>query len=71
MFMTSRSPFEDTGVSASVKTGVTVQEAAGTNQFTEYNLRYAYTFSEYFAAKATLSVLDGTEWFATDSDVCH
>lgn len=67
MFMTSRSPFEDTGVSVSAKRGVTVQEAAGTNEFTEYNIRYAYTFSEYFAAKATLSVLDGTEWFATDT----
>lgn len=66
MFMTSRSPFEDTGVSFSYKRGLTVQEAAGDNDFYEYNLRYAYTFSEYFAAKATLSVLEGTEWFATD-----
>ena len=66
MFMTSRSPFEDTGVSFSYKRGLTVQEAAGDNDFYEYNIRYAYTFSEYFAAKATLSVLEGTEWFATD-----
>jgi len=66
MFMTSRSPFEDTGVSVSAKIGATIQEAGGTNEFSEYNVRYAYTFSEYFAAKATLSVLDGTEWFATD-----
>ncbi len=66
MFMRSRSPFDDTGVSFSVKQGVTSQEAAGTNGYSEYNVRYAYTFSEYFAAKATLSVLDGTEWFATD-----
>lgn len=66
MFMRSRSPFEDTGVSFSVKQGITSQEAAGDNAYSEYNVRYAYTFSEYFAAKATLSVLDGTEWFATD-----
>lgn len=66
MFMTSRSPFEDQGISFSHKRGLTSQEAAGDNEFTEYNLRMAYVFSEKFAAKATLSVLDGTEWFATD-----
>ncbi len=66
MFMRSRSPFDDAGISFSHKRGVTVQDAAGTNQFTEYNIRMAYVFSEKFAAKATLSVLDGTEWFATD-----
>lgn len=66
MFMRSRSPFEDQGVSISYKRGLTMQEAAGDNDFYEYNLRYAYAFSEYFAAKATLSVLDGVEWFATD-----
>ena len=42
-----------------------MQEAAGDNDFYEYNIRYAYTFSEYFAAKATLSVLDDTEWFSS------
>ena len=67
MFMRSKSPFEDQGVSISYKRGLTMQEAAGDNDFYEYNIRYAYTFSEYFAAKATLSVLDGTEWFATDT----
>ena len=67
MFMTSRSPFDDTGVSVSYKRGITSQDAAGDNDFYEYNIRYAYTFSEYLAAKATLSVLDGTEWFATDT----
>ncbi len=66
MFMTSRSPFEDQGVSFSYKRGLTMQEAAGDNDFYEYNIRYAHTFSEKFAAKATLSVLEGTEWFATD-----
>ena len=67
LFMTSRSPFDDQGVSASYKRGLTVQEAAGDNDFYEYNIRYAYAFSEYFAAKASLSVLQGTEWFATDT----
>lgn len=66
MFMRSRSPFDDKGVSLSFKRGLTIQDAAGDNDFYEYNVRYAYAFSEYFAAKATLSVLNGTEWYATD-----
>ncbi len=66
MFMTSKSPFEDQGISVSVKTGVTLQEAAGENNFSEYNIRLAHVFSDKFSAKATLSVLDGTEWYATD-----
>lgn len=66
MFMTSRSPFDDQGVSFSYKKGLTIQEAAGDNDFYEYNIRYAYAFSDKFAAKATLSVLEGTEWHATD-----
>ncbi len=66
MFMTSKSPFDDQGISFSFKQGVTSQEAAGTNELREYNIRYSYAFSDKFAAKATLSVLDGTEWFATD-----
>ena len=66
MFMTSKSPFEDQGISISLKGGITSQEAAGNNEFTDFNLRMAYVFSNKFAAKATLSVLEGTDWFATD-----
>ncbi|MGY8909030.1 MAG: TonB-dependent receptor [Flavobacteriales bacterium] len=66
MFMTSRSPFNDQGISFSYKQGVTVQEAAGTNDVYDVNIRMAYAFSEKFAAKATLAYLQGTEWFATD-----
>ncbi len=66
MFMTSKSPFDDQGISLSVKTGLTSQDEAGDNQFYDVNIRMAHAFSEKFAAKATLSYLDGTEWFATD-----
>ena len=66
MFMTSRSPFNDQGISFSYKQGVTTQEAAGTNNVYDVNIRMAYAFSEKFAAKATLAYLQGTEWFATD-----
>ena len=66
MFMTSKSPFEEQGISFSYKDGLTSQEAAGDNKFYDVNIRMAHVFSEKFAAKATLSYLDGTEWFATD-----
>ncbi len=66
MFMTSKNPFEDQGISVSVKGGATTQQAAGNNLYTDVNLRMAYAFSEKFAAKATVAFLDGTEWFATD-----
>lgn len=66
MFMTSKSPFKDQGISVSLKTGFTSQDAAGDNEYTDLNIRMAYAFSEKFAAKASFSYLDGTEWFATD-----
>ena len=66
MFMTSKSPFDDQGISVSYKQGLTSQEAAGDNKTTDLNLRMAYAFSNNFAAKVTLSALEGTDWFATD-----
>lgn len=66
MFMTSKSPFDDQGISYVLKTGMTSQDAAGTNDYVDTSIRMAYAFSDYFAAKATLSYLKGTEWFATD-----
>ena len=66
MFMTSKSPFDHQGISLSYKDGLTSQDAAGDNKFYDVNIRMAHAFSNKFAAKATLSYLDGTEWFATD-----
>ncbi|QTE21288.1 TonB-dependent receptor [Polaribacter cellanae] len=66
MFMTSRNPFDDQGISFSYKSGLTSQDAAGDNTFHDVSIRMAYAFSNKFAAKATLSYLKGTEWFATD-----
>jgi outer membrane receptor for ferrienterochelin and colicin len=66
MFMTSKSPFDDQGISYVMKTGMTSQDAAGNNNYVDTSIRMAYAFSDYFAAKATLSYLKGTEWFATD-----
>ena len=66
MFMRSKSAFDDQGISFSLKRGITSQEAAGDNEFNDFNIRMAYAFSDYFAAKATLSYLKGTDWYATD-----
>jgi len=66
MFMTSKSPFDSQGISYVMKTGMTSQDAAGTNEYVDTSIRMAYAFSDYFAAKATLSYLKGTEWFAVD-----
>tara|TARA_R110001592_G_scaffold87871_2_gene259224 strand:+ start:733 stop:3450 length:2718 start_codon:yes stop_codon:yes gene_type:complete len=66
MFMTSRSPFDDQGISFYYKSGITSQVAAGDNAFHDTSIRMAYAFSNKLAAKVTLSYLKGTEWFATD-----
>ncbi|OSY88919.1 membrane protein [Tenacibaculum holothuriorum] len=66
MLMRSKSPFDDQGISAVVKTGITSQQAAGDNGFVDTSVRMAYVFDDYFAAKATLSYLEGEEWHATD-----
>ena len=66
LFMTSKNPFTSEGISVYVKTGITSQEAAGDNNFTDVGIRMAYKFSDKFAAKASFSYLKGTEWYATD-----
>jgi len=66
LFMNSKNPFDHEGVSAYFKTGVTIQEANGTNEFVDAGVRVAKKFSDKFAAKATLSFLEGTDWAATD-----
>ncbi len=69
LFMTSRSPFDDQGISVYLKTGLTVQEAAGDNQFYDFGLRAAHAFSDKFAAKVSFSYLQGTDWFANDTNM--
>jgi len=69
LFMTTRSPFDDQGVSAYAKTGLTIQKAAGDHVFYDIGVRYAHAFSEKFAVKGSLSYLKGTDWFANDSNM--
>ena len=66
MFMESKNPFEFQGVSVYGKTGFTVQKAAGTKPFVDAGFRSAHAFSDKFAAKLSVSFLNGTEWYATD-----
>ncbi|MBT8277822.1 MAG: TonB-dependent receptor [Bacteroidia bacterium] len=65
LFMRSKSPFDHAGISGYYKQGITSQEAAGDNNYTDFGMRAAYKFSEYFAAKINFGYLRGTDWAAT------
>lgn len=65
LFMRSKNPFEYSGISASVKRGITSQKEAGDNPYTDVNFRAAYKFSNKFAGKVNFGYLSGTDWAAT------
>lgn len=72
LFMRSKNPFDHEGISVSFKRGITSQEAAGDNAYTDLGIRMAHKFSEKFAAKVNFGYLKGTDWAATsevDSDM--
>lgn len=69
LFMTSKNPFENQGISAYIKKGVTKSEAGGTDPYTDFGVRVAHAFSEKFAGKASLSYLEGTDWVANDTNM--
>jgi len=72
LFMTSKNPFDTDGISTSLKRGITSQEAAGDNTYTDFGIRMAHKFSNKFAAKVNFGWLKGTDWAATsevDSDM--
>ncbi|MFC0603243.1 TonB-dependent receptor [Winogradskyella pulchriflava] len=68
LFMRSKNPFDHSGISGYVKRGITLQEAAGDNDFTDVGIRMAYKFSDKFAAKVNFGYLKGTDWYATNYD---
>jgi outer membrane receptor protein involved in Fe transport len=68
LFMRSKNPFDYSGISASLKTGITSQEAAGDNQYVDYSIRAAHKFSDKFAAKVNFGYLKGTDWMAVNYD---
>ena len=72
LFMRSKNPFDHTGISVSLKRGITSQEAAGDNDYTDFGIRMAHKVNEKFAAKVNFGYLKGTDWAATsevDSDL--
>ncbi|MEN2486656.1 TonB-dependent receptor [Flavobacterium sp. B11] len=68
LFMTSKSPFTNQGISTYFKYGATSQEAAGTNSFYDFGIRFAHAFNKYFAAKANFTYMQATDWYATNYD---
>jgi outer membrane receptor protein involved in Fe transport len=66
LFMRSKNPFDHAGISASLKRGITSQEAAGDNEYTDVSIRAAYKFSNKFAAKINFGYLKGTDWAANN-----
>jgi outer membrane receptor protein involved in Fe transport len=66
LFMNSKNPFDFPGVSVSYKHGVTSQRAAGDNYYYDIALRAANKFSDKFAAKFTVSYVEGEDWHAVD-----
>lgn len=68
LFMRSKSPFDHQGISGYIKRGITSQEAAGDNDYTDLGLRMAYKFNEKFAVKVNFGYLKGTDWAANNEE---
>lgn len=66
LFMNSKSPFTYQGISTYFKYGMTSQDAAGTNNYYDFGIRFAHAFNKYFAAKANFTYMEATDWYATD-----
>ena len=62
--MNSKNPFDFPGVSVSYKHGITSQKAAGDNYYYDIAFRAANKFSDKFAAKFTVSYVEGEDWHA-------
>ncbi len=67
LFMTSKNPFDYTGISAYYKQGLTSQEATGNNAYKDFGVRLAHKFNNKLAAKVNFGLLEGTDWGANDT----
>lgn len=67
LFMNSKSPFTDEGISVYYKYGQTTQNAAGTNDYNDFGIRAAKAFTKHFAFKANFTYMEATEWIAADT----
>ena len=68
LFMRSKNPFDHQGIRAYLKQGITSQEAAGDNSYTDFGITMGHKFSDHFAAKVNFAYLRGTDWFANNID---
>ena len=68
LFMTSKSPFDHQGIRVNLKQGITSQEAAGDNSYTDFGISMSHKFSDKFAAKVNFGYLKGTDWHANNFD---
>ncbi|HLA55609.1 MAG TPA: carboxypeptidase-like regulatory domain-containing protein, partial [Flavobacterium sp.] len=66
LFMNSKSPFTNQGISTYFKYGKTSQKTAGTNDYYDFGIRAATAFTPYLAAKANFTYMRATEWIASD-----
>ena len=64
LLMRSKNPFDHQGVSGQYKRGLTVQDAAGTNEFQDVQIRWGHKFSDKLAMKVNFGYLTGTDWIA-------
>jgi outer membrane receptor protein involved in Fe transport len=69
IFINSKNPFDHEGISVMYRTGVTEQDVAGSNSFTDIGVRLAKKLSDKWAIKATIAHKEGTDW--TPGDYRH
>ena len=67
LFMTSKNPFQHQGLSGYIKRGITSQDAAGDNPYTDFGIRAAHKFSDHVAVKVNFGYLKGTDWWANNT----
>jgi len=68
LLMRSKNPFDHQGISGQYKRGVTVQDAAGTNEFQDVQIRWGHKFSDKLAMKVNFGYLTGTDWIANSEE---
>ena len=66
LIMSSKSPFDYQGLSATAKIGVTDSEAGGSDPLYNFGFRYAKAFNNRFAFKVNFNYLKATDWAGND-----
>lgn len=66
MLIKTKDPFVYQGINANLKHGYSSQDAAGSNPYTNLNLRIAKAFNDKFAIKLDFEMLSAKDWIADD-----